>query len=310
MLFTGWAHACLCQSTPFTHAQRECLISPSWFSQSQSTTLNVKCSTVHWGGINRSVKYRHAWRCIAAQLFEMRLWAREEKRSKRTRWCTNSWAQFTVSFFKRSRLACEVSWVNCIYCSGKYFHWILLHPHPEGHIECVLSVPSESAIRMCAQISQHKFLIQNLSSRMLSGKTWWPVLLIHHIVFVKLFGNTNQNLFLIIFCVFLLCPPLSSCRLCLLLWRYLAARRCLKMWKTQPALTPLKVASRILYSTREMGQRRQVSKLLILTRQPKQAADPLQSPLRAKINRWCSVAWRTSSSFSLDWSPCILPLVA
>lgn len=109
--------------------------------------------------------------------------------------------------------------------------------------------------------------------------------LIQYIAFLNLFGNTNLHLFLIIFYVFLLCLPLPSCRLCLHLWRYLVPRRCLKMWKTKPAVAPLKVASQILYSTREMGQRRQVSRLLILTQQSKQAADPLQGPFIKRTNR-------------------------
>lgn len=72
------------------------------------------------------------------------------KRSKKTRYYTNSWAQCTVSFLGGVGMP-ERSPGSTIYCSGKYssyIHWILLHPHTEGHIERVLSRPSESAIKI------------------------------------------------------------------------------------------------------------------------------------------------------------------
>lgn len=44
--------------------------------------------------------------------------------------------------------------------SAEYYHT----PALGGHVERVLSMPSESAIGTCAQISQHKFLTRNLKS--------------------------------------------------------------------------------------------------------------------------------------------------
>lgn len=69
---------------------------------------------------------------------------------KKTRYSTNSWAQCTVSFLGGVGMP-ERSPGSTNYCSGKYsscINWILIHPHTEGHIERVLSRPSESAIKI------------------------------------------------------------------------------------------------------------------------------------------------------------------
>lgn len=96
------------------------------------------------------------------------------------------------------------------------------------------------------------------------------------------------------------CTPLSFCRFCLLLSSYLAVGRCLKMWKTRPTVTPQKVASRTLSSTRETILRSQASELLIPTLWSKQAIAPPQAYLRLRTNQSCNAAWNIFSSFYPD----------
>lgn len=80
------------------------------------------------------------------------------------------------------------------------------------------------------------------------------------------------------------------------------------MWKTHPTVTPQKVASRTLSSTKETILRSQASKLLILTLWSKQAFAPPQAYLRLRTNQSCKAAWNIFSSFYPDSSPRILLL--
>lgn len=84
------------------------------------------------------------------------------------------------------------------------------------------------------------------------------------------------------------CLPLSSCRLTLLLWSYLAVGKCSRMGKILPAVARLKVASQTSSSTRGMALRRQIEHL---TRRSKQAVAP-QAHLRPSLwtNQSCNAA--------------------